>query len=128
MIYDWLLLAAVILLATALSTAIGLLLPSPLVRPLTQVFVLGASLMYYGWHWTARGQTLPMRTWRIRLVDRRGSSPSWPLAFARMALATAGFLLCGITLFWALFDSRGQFLHDRLLGTALVPEKKTDNA
>lgn len=124
MIYDWLLLAAVILLAAAVATGLGLLLPTPLRRPLIQLLVLGACLSYYGWHWTTRGQTLPMRTWRIRLIDRQGSLPSWPLAVARMGLASAGFLLCGVTLLWALIDSRGQFLHDRLLGTALIPEKK----
>ena len=126
MIYDWLLLAAVILLAAAVATGLGLLLPPPLRRPLIQLLVLGACLFYYGWNWTARGQTLPMRTWRIRLVDRRGSPPSWSLAFARMGLASIGFLLCGVTLLWALIDPRGQFLHDRLLGTALIPDEKRE--
>jgi uncharacterized RDD family membrane protein YckC len=69
-----------------------------------------------------------MRTWRIRLVDHRGSPPSWPVALARMLLASAGILLGGITLLWALIDSRGQFLHDRLLGTALVTEEKRQAA
>lgn len=45
-----------------------------------------------------------------------------------MLLASAGILLGGITLLWALIDSRGQFLHDRLLGTALVTEEKRQAA
>lgn len=93
------------------------------------------------------GQTLPMKTWDIRLVARDGTSPSfwrllsrylllWPIpllaallvqaASARTGYASTDLLIvfAPFTIFigtW--FDREGQFLHDRLAGTRLVDHR-----
>lgn len=101
--------------------------------------VLGAYFVYF---WHRSGQTLAMKTWRIKLVAANGG----PVSFTR---ATVRFLLCWIwflpalaldaalglkqwasiglpvlgMVLWAtsiLLDKNRQFLHDRLAGTALV--------
>ena len=97
--------------------------------------------IYFVWFW-ARGQTLAMKTWHIRVVDRKGSRISqkqallryvlswmWfvpPLALvwilglvARFALVTLAVWVTGWAMLARLHSVR-QFLHDALAGTRLV--------
>ena len=77
-------------------------------------------LIYCLGFWIYGGQTLAMKTWRIRLVtcDRRPVLPAQ--ALLRYLLCWPSILLCGIGLLWALVDRDKQFLHDRLAGTCLI--------
>lgn len=75
---------------------------------------------YFLWFWTHGGQTLPMKTWRIRLVTADGSPVTAGRALLRLALAALGIGCFGLGLLWALWDRDGQFLHDRLAGTRLI--------
>ena len=89
-------------------------------RHALQAWVLAAVGAYYVWFWT-RGQTLAMKTWRIRLVRADGGGPvNTGRAVHRYVLAILGTLAVGVGFAWALFDRDRQFLHDRLAGTALV--------
>lgn len=81
------------------------------------VFVAGA---YFVWFWTRGGQTLPMKTWNIRVVTADGAPLGTARAIHRYAIALLGFAAVGLGFLWALFDPDRQFLHDRLAGTALV--------
>src|ERR1700712_4147283 len=98
--------------------------------------------VYFVYFWTHGGQTLPMKTWRLKLVDARGDTVSTARAVLRFALAWLWFLpplalhpLLGLTapvtlclcagwiVLWAAavwLDPSRQFLHDRLAGTRLV--------
>jgi uncharacterized RDD family membrane protein YckC len=89
------------------------------------VFVAGA---YFVWFWTRGGQTLPMRTWGIRVVTADGGALGPGRAMHRYALALLGLAAVGMGFAWALFDPERQFLHDRLAGTALVDAKRGDAA
>lgn len=104
-----------------------------------QFFVLGA---YFCWFWTHGGQTLAMKTWRVRVIGQDGSPLGWPRAGARYLLAWLWFVpgLAGAWLLgaqgWMLMlmpllnaalwiaatrlDPGRQFLHDRIAGTRLV--------
>lgn len=106
--------------------------------------VIGA---YFIWFWTHSGQTLPMKTWRMRLVTVEGSSLSLKRALARYFLAWLWFLP-GLAIAWAL-DAKAwtsvaivfanvvawsltaqihpskQFLHDRIAGTKLIELSKS---
>jgi resuscitation-promoting factor RpfA len=67
-----------------------------------------------------RGRTAGRFVFQIRLVDRTGDEPTLIRALLRAALAVLSFsmLLAG---FWlALFDRKGQTLHDKLAGTFVV--------
>jgi len=81
------------------------------------LLVLG---VYFGWFWTRGGQTLPMRTWRLRLVGTDGRPVGNRQALLRFALAWPSVLAAGAGLAWALVDRDRQFLHDRLAGTRVV--------
>jgi uncharacterized RDD family membrane protein YckC len=94
-------------------------------RNVLQAWVLAAIGAYYVWFWTRGGQTLPMKTWRIRLVRADGGGPvNAGRALHRYVLALLGTLAVGLGFAWALFDRDRQFLHDRLAGTALVSAQR----
>jgi uncharacterized RDD family membrane protein YckC len=82
--------------------------------------VLVLLLSYFAWFWAHGGQTLPMKTWRIRLVTNEGTPVQYPRAVLRFLLCWPSLLLFGAGIFWALLDRDGQFLHDRLAGTRLT--------
>ena len=97
--------------------------------------------IYFTWFW-AKGQTLAMKTWHIRVVDTQGRSLSQSRAFKRYVLSWLWFLpalaaiapfnlsgaesaviLLGWVAVWALlsrFHPQQQFWHDALAGTRLV--------
>jgi uncharacterized RDD family membrane protein YckC len=81
------------------------------------VFVIGA---YFVWFWTRGGQTLPMKTWRIKVVRWDGRPVGAARAVHRYVIALLGTAALGLGYFWALVDRDRQFLHDRLAGTALT--------
>jgi uncharacterized RDD family membrane protein YckC len=115
-------------------------------RWLLQGFLAIVFAVYFCYLWT-RGQTLPMKTWRIRIVDRHGRRLTqgrallrylfcsvWfaaPLAAYnsnRFTLAQLGVIAAGWLAFWALlsrFHPQRQFWHDAFAGTRLVdaPER-----
>ena len=82
--------------------------------------VLLLLMAYFLWCWLNGGQTLPMKTWKLRVVDESGR-PVRPLqAVLRYLAAWPSILLLGIGLLWALFDKDKQFLHDRIAGTRIT--------
>jgi uncharacterized RDD family membrane protein YckC len=89
-------------------------------RHLLQVWVVVVTASYFVWFWTHGGQTLPMKTWRFKVVRADGSPLAWPQALHRYFIAVLGFLALGLGFLWALVDRDKLFLHDRLAGTVLV--------
>ncbi|HVY24734.1 MAG TPA: RDD family protein [Steroidobacteraceae bacterium] len=98
MIYDMLLLIAVLLVATIPFTAIfgkQVLIPSAvgwfayLVYLFWQVLVV---VLFFGFFWTRRGQTLGMQVWRLRVEDEHGQLLSWRLVIRRLLFAALPWL------------------------------------
>jgi len=119
--YDLILLSAILLFTlVAPHTLIGIFtqrLATPLVL-WAHLFVI--LLIYFAWFWSYGGQTLAMKTWRVRLVSTTGIAPRPAQALFRYLLCWPSFGCGGIGIFWALFDREGQFLHDRIAGTQLI--------
>ncbi len=88
-----------------------------------QLYLLALAGIYFSWQWMHGGQTLPMKTWRLKLITRDGGPLTAARAFRRVVFAIAGTLGLGAGFLWALVDSDGQFLHDRLAGTKIVKEE-----
>lgn len=106
-----------------------------------QAFLFLIFGIYFVWFW-AKGQTLAMKTWNIRLLTAAGQSVpqsrallryllSWvwllpPLALISLFSLTAGettLMVTGWVVVWALlsrFHPEQQFWHDALAGTRLV--------
>jgi len=120
LVYEILLLAAV-LMAGALAFLVATRgLESAALRPLLQLWLLALAWVYFCWQWLHGGQTLPMKTWRMRLVTREGAALTTGQAAVRALVATAGTLAGGAGWLWALADPERQFLHDRVAGTRIV--------
>lgn len=120
MLYDGLLLLAVGFAATWLFYfASGGLGASGRARTLLQLFLVAVFAAYFLWCWLRGGQTLAMKTWRIRLIAPEHDRVPPRAALLRFALAII-VVPTGIALGWALVDRERQFLHDRLAGTRLV--------
>lgn len=106
-----------------------------------QAFLFLVFAIYFTWFWS-KGQTLAMKTWHIRIVDKAGLPVTQARALARYVLSWVWFLpplvlawpfnlpatevavlVLGWILVWALlsrFQSRGQYWHDVWAGTQLV--------
>lgn len=76
-------------------------------------------LLYFAWQWLHGGQTLAMKTWKIRLVSADGGPLRPAQALLRFAAAWPGTVFFGVGFFWAVIDPDGQYLHDRIAGTRL---------
>ncbi len=108
---------------------------------LLQAYMLCVIGLYFIYFWRRSGQTLAMKTWRMRLVGSQGGAPTLTQCCVRYALLWWGLLPGALVFFatrngpyaalallactlvswiWMLFDPERQFLHDRLLGTRLV--------
>ena len=110
-------------------------------RHLQQAFLFTVFGIYFVWLWS-KGQTLAMKTWHIRVVDRHGQPLTQARALLRYVLswiwvlpplaaggvfglsgAEVSVLFVGWVLIWAIlarFHPQRQFLHDAMAGTRLV--------
>jgi uncharacterized RDD family membrane protein YckC len=89
-------------------------------RHIFQLYLLFVLGIYFVACWTRKGSTLPMQTWKIRLVSADGGRLPAGRALLRYALAWPSLMFCGAGILWALVDRDRQFLHDRLAGTRIV--------
>jgi uncharacterized RDD family membrane protein YckC len=120
MVYESLLVTAVVFVASFIVLPFVGELKAAWQRHFFQVWILLVLFVYFAAFWLRSGQTLAMKTWRIRLVDLEGGRISLRQAAGRFVLALLGLMLGGAGFLWALFDRDRQFLHDRLMGTRLV--------
>jgi uncharacterized RDD family membrane protein YckC len=149
LVYEALLVTAILLIASFLLAPLvspghaasnALIVPSVTGRIVSFVALFVTLGVYFTWCWSEGRRTLPMKTWRIALVDRVGVPLSRRTAFVRYAAAWIGPLAAIAAyallspqsygaLAWPLFglnwlasfvDQERQFLHDRIAGTRIV--------
>ena len=119
MFYDLLLLLAVLLVAIALALMFSrgaFTYHNPFFR--TLIFLL--SFGFYTWFWLHGGQTLGMRTWRLRVQQRNGAPLTVWQAVLRYMTAIPSLALGGIGFFCMRVYRDKLTLYDRLSGTILV--------
>lgn len=115
-------------------------------RHAQQVFLFLVFGIYFTWFWS-KGQTLAMKTWHIRMVDKAGRPVTQTRALLRYLLSWIWFLpplaasawwslpggeatvlTLGWVAVWAIlsrFHPAQQFWHDALAGTRLVQDTRT---
>jgi len=120
LLYESLLLAALVMAGAVPFTLLASNADAIVARPVFQLYLLALTGAYFGWQWLHGGQTLPMKTWRIRLVAHDGAPLTRAQAATRFLFAVLGAAALGAGFLWALVDPERQFLHDRLAGTRLV--------
>lgn len=119
MLYEVLLVAAVLFIAGFVFTAISHSPLQPFLRFVFQFYLLLITAAYFIWYWLHGGQTLPMKTWHLRVTSADGRPLRLKQACLRFVYALIGIAL-GFGILWALFDRDRQFWHDRMAGTKLV--------
>ncbi len=118
--YEALLLTAILFVGGWAFLAVGKTLDPLLARPLLQIWLLALAAVYFVYSWTHSGQTLPMKTWRMRLIGRDGGTVGARQGCCRFLFALLGIAAGGLGWAWALVDPERQFLHDRLADTKIV--------
>ncbi len=118
-VYESLLLGAVLLVAAFPFVPLVQALAPAYAREGLQIYVLLIAGGYFTWFWR-HGQTLAMKTWRMRIESTGGGLPTRRQAWLRYLLCCLNLVLLGAGWWGALFSPDGQFLQDRLAGTRLV--------
>ena len=142
MIYEAVIVAALLFIATLLFHGAAVERLTGLSRAILQIYLVTVLGIYFVWSWQ-RGQTLPMKAWRLRLTARAGGRVSAAQALARylVAVVTIGTSFAAalylrehpdsvaawaalapgvLSVGWALGDPDRQCLYDRIAGTRLV--------
>jgi len=124
-LYDGLLLVAVLMVTTALFLPFtGGRALDPQERPVLE-WVYRATLLlvtvaFFGVFWTRRGQTLGMASWRLRIEREDGGALTWGDTVRRLAAAVLSWLPFGLGYLWILIDPQRRAWHDRLSGTRIL--------
>ena len=83
MIYESLILVAVLFIAGFVFHLVFQNTNSIFFRPAFQIYLLLIAGIYFTWFWTHGGQTLPMQTWKLRVVAADGQRIYLKQAVAR---------------------------------------------
>jgi len=118
MLYEALLLIAIVFIASFLFSALTRFDGSGPLRPIFQIYVFAIMAYYFTWFWSRGRRTLAMKTWRLQIVGKDSEEITYNKAFLRYCLAW--LCLTGVGILWALFDKENLLLHDRLAGTRLI--------
>ena len=147
-IYEGLLMFGVVFLAAYLFSSLSQTRNAMDNRNALQAFLFVIFGFYFVWFW-AKGQSLAMKTWDIRVVDKHGQSITQKRALLRYVLSWLWFLppLLGSWLYklpasegavlvlgwvavWAAlahFHPDKQFWHDAFAGTRLISWKAPES-
>jgi len=125
MLYDSLLLLAVLMIATAafLPLTGGEALDADAHPALEFVYRAVLVLLivgYYGIFWTRRGQTLGMASWRLQIERDDGATLDWRDTTLRLAAAILSWLPLGLGYLWIAIDPQQRAWHDRLSRTRIL--------
>ncbi|MDF1527524.1 MAG: RDD family protein [Sedimenticola sp.] len=89
-------------------------------NPLFKIWLAIVPPAFFLLFWMKGGQTLGMRSWRLRVIRADGTPLGWTDALKRFCFALISWLPLGLGYFWILFDRDNLAWHDRLSGTRLI--------
>lgn len=125
LVYDGLLLAALLMIATAFFLLFTggeavLARTHPWLELAYRAVLLLLIVGFNGVFWTRGGQTLGMAAWRLRVERDDGALLTWPDAVRRLAACVLSWLPLGLGYLWLLVDPGRRTWHDRLSRTRVV--------
>ena len=125
LLYDLLIWMGILLLAvTIVVVPLGMMgINTPGSHWAFQLYLLLVILGFQSYFWIM-GQTIGMRTWRIRMIREDGESLTPLDALKRFALVMITCAPAGLGLWWVLFDRDNLAPYDRLSHTRPVMLKK----
>jgi uncharacterized RDD family membrane protein YckC len=121
MLYDSLLLLALLMmLSYPYVWLTGGDKPGLVMKTAYQFYLLAICFFFYAGFWVRGGQTLGLRTWRLKLVRDDGGPITWADAAKRFGFAWISLLSLGLGFLWVIYDKEKLAWHDRWSGTRLV--------
>lgn len=81
------------------------------------------TFLFYGWFWTHGGQTIGMRSWKVKLHSQTGLAISWQQALLRFLFALVAWLPLGAGFWWQFISSQTQSWPDLFSATYLHYDK-----
>lgn len=120
MIYDGLVLLALLIVASAVALPFGDADKVAFRDVWFTAWLLFVCFAYLGGCWRYGGMTMGMRAWRIRLVSGNDRAVTWPRCLLRFLVGCISLGLFGLGVFWALLDSSNRAWHDLAAQTLLV--------
>lgn len=127
--YDIFLLTAILFLATALvnATNSGEAIDQEKNYIVFLDIYLGSIIFFYfGWFWTHGGQTLGMKTWKIKLISNNSQLIGWKRVVIREMTAVISWLFLGLGFIWSIFDKQKRSWHDITSKTTLIDLREND--
>ena len=145
-IYEGVLLFGVVMIAGYLFSSLTQQRHALQGRHALQAFIFVVVGIYFGWFWSHGGQTVAMKAWHLRLLDRNGQPVSQARALTRYLLSWMWFMPA-LAVVWfsgirspmmtfavlglgvvayaglALLHPSRQFWHDVVCGTQLVSSR-----
>jgi uncharacterized RDD family membrane protein YckC len=118
-VYDFLLLVALLFFATAI------LLPFNHGEAFSQqqifypLYLFVVSFCFYGWFWTHGGQTLGLKSWKIKVLSDKYELITWRQAFIRFITSLFSWAILGLGFLWILIDKNQRSWHDMASKTGL---------
>lgn len=112
LVYDWILLTAILFVATVALLVFRGGEAFPAHHPAYSACLIVTAMAFFGWFWTHGGQTLGMRAWKIRAAGIAGQPLNWRQALIRSFVAMLGAAVFGLGFLWMLVDSRRRCWQD----------------
>ncbi len=75
---------------------------------------------FFTYFWRAKGQTLGMQVWRIRIELESGGMPEMKHCLLRFFSAIPALGACGAGLLWMLVDNKKMAIQDRLSSSKVI--------
>jgi uncharacterized RDD family membrane protein YckC len=121
--YDCFLLTAILFIVSAIATALNhgkAIEPGDSLYPLFVIVIVSLSYLYFAWFWIHGGQTLGMKTWRIRIQACDNVKIDWKTAAIRFIGAVFSWGIFGLGFLWSFFDKDKRCWHDLMSHTILI--------
>jgi uncharacterized RDD family membrane protein YckC len=127
-IYDLIIVFAIIFVAAQWFPLVPeYLQTAPAMILFKQLYMLGISYLYFAYSWRRGGQTIGMKSWRVKLLqdeyrkmDGQKKPVSWRQCTIRYLVAIISWLVFGLGFIWIIFSPQHKSWHDMASGTRLV--------
>lgn len=124
MVYDGLILLALLIIATAFALPVtGNQVRAGESFAFT-IYLLLVWFAYLAWCWSQSGQTLGMRAWKIRIQNLNGDHPDVRECLVRFSVSLVSSACLGLGFFSAMLRDDRSCWHDRASNTSLYRYRK----
>lgn len=120
MLYDALVVTALLLLATSVALLAGSGQVFAGKDPLFTLYLLLVWFVYLAWCWRKGGMTVGMRAWKVRIESKEGGVPGWGQCALRFLVALGSAACLGLGFAWSLFEAEKRTWHDAASRTRLL--------